>query len=281
MTKIYTKNTWVDEVLSGDERYNILADDDTPIESTVQIELDTAVAQAGTPVDASKMNNLEDGVDQLDTLLDLLLTGWVASSGWTYASATTFTVSGDLTGVFTPGTKIKLTQTTAKYFYVVSSSYSSPNTTVTITGGSDYTLANAAITSPHYSYNNNPQGFPHNFAYTITVVGLTNPVYAVQTGYFSISGRTVTCRGRLDITSWGSQSGYILIEPPTPATGFGMGVGSMSYYRVGGSAQDGTNNAVISTGNNLGMTSQDGGSTIGWEASARVLIIFSATYMMA
>ena len=65
---------------------------------------------------------------------------WTRSETWTRLSNTTFRVSGDLTAVFVPGTKIKVTQTSTKYFYVVSSSYSSPNTTVTITGGSDYSL---------------------------------------------------------------------------------------------------------------------------------------------
>ena len=69
MAKIYTKNTWVDEVLAGDERYNIAQDDGTPIESTVQIALATDVAQAGTAVDAAKMNNIEEGIDGLDTLV--------------------------------------------------------------------------------------------------------------------------------------------------------------------------------------------------------------------
>jgi hypothetical protein len=69
MAKIYVKNTWVDEVLAGSERYNILADDGTPIESAVQVNLSTAVAVAGTAVDASKMNNIEVGLDAIDTLV--------------------------------------------------------------------------------------------------------------------------------------------------------------------------------------------------------------------
>jgi hypothetical protein len=41
------------------------------------------------------------------------------------------------------GDKIKLTQTTVKYFYIVGVA----NTLLTVTGGSDYTVANAAITN--------------------------------------------------------------------------------------------------------------------------------------
>lgn len=115
--------------------------------------------------------------------------GWTQSTDtWTYASATTFTISSvDRTSTFTPGTRIKLTQTTAKYFVVVSSSYST-NTTVTVTGGSDYSLANAAITSPYYSYQANPQGYPGWFNYTVTWGGFSSDPSSV-TSKFSVVGR--------------------------------------------------------------------------------------------
>lgn len=95
--------------------------------------------------------------------------GWIAATDtWTYASATTFTIAGvDRTAMFPKGTKLKLTQGTVKYFYVVGSAFST-NTTITVTGGSTYTLANAAITSPYYSYASTPQGFPPFLAYTPT-----------------------------------------------------------------------------------------------------------------
>lgn len=74
MAKLYTKQTWADEVLAGDERYDILEGDGTPINENVQINLATAVAQAGTAVDADKMNNIEDGIDAIDDRLDDLET---------------------------------------------------------------------------------------------------------------------------------------------------------------------------------------------------------------
>lgn len=66
-TKIYTPSVWEDEILSGDERYDIASDGGTPIETNVRIDLATSVAQAGTAVDADKMNNIEEGLDALDT----------------------------------------------------------------------------------------------------------------------------------------------------------------------------------------------------------------------
>ena len=94
--------------------------------------------------------------------------GWNTADAMTYVSFASFSVAGDQTAKYSKGTKIKLTNGgTVKYLYVVSSSYSAGTglTTVTTTGGSNYSLASGAITSPFYSYAINPQGFPvvHNF----------------------------------------------------------------------------------------------------------------------
>jgi hypothetical protein len=85
---------------------------------------------------------------------------------WTYASADdptfTFTIVGDYTNDYSEGMKIKLTQTTVKYFIITKVAYSAPNTTVTIYGGTDYDLANATITDPQFSTDRAPFGFPMN-----------------------------------------------------------------------------------------------------------------------
>lgn len=84
MPKDYTKNTWQDEELADEALYNILEDDDTPYKSDVKIVLSTDVIQAGTALTATKMNNLENGVDTLDTKLadasDLLTSGGTSTA---------------------------------------------------------------------------------------------------------------------------------------------------------------------------------------------------------
>ena len=91
------------------------------------------------------------------SVLNLIGTGWVKSKDtWTYASPTTITVPSGATGIYSVGDNIKLTQTTVKYFYVVGVA----DTVLTVTGGSDYAVANAAITSPYYSKTVTPTGFP-------------------------------------------------------------------------------------------------------------------------
>lgn len=129
------------------------------------------------------------------------LSGWTAGSGtWTYASSTTMTVPSADAAAMSTGTRIKLTQTTAKYFYVTGIS----GTTVTLNGGTDYTLANAAITSPLYSNTGVPTGFPQTFAYTPILTGSTgSPTLgnSTLTGRFGFADRFVNYRLRLDIGS--------------------------------------------------------------------------------
>jgi hypothetical protein len=92
--------------------------------------------------------------------------GWIASGEtWTYASAAapnyTFTIATDKTTKYSPGMRIKLTDNSAvKYFIVVKVAYSNPNTTITVYGGTDYTLAGGAISATFYSMMNIPAGFP-------------------------------------------------------------------------------------------------------------------------
>lgn len=92
------------------------------------------------------------------------MTGWLgAGETWVYASADdptyTFTIAGvDKTTKYYPGMKVKLTQTTDKYFIITKVAFST-DTTITLYGGTDYDLANATITNPYYSVSKSPPGF--------------------------------------------------------------------------------------------------------------------------
>ena len=110
---------------------------------------------------------------KLKTYFDAL---YPSANGWitlgltiTYASADsptfTATVPGDVTGVLSAGMKLKLTQTTVKYFIITAApSYASGTglTTLTLYGGTDYTLDDAAISNVYYSAMRVPHGFPMN-----------------------------------------------------------------------------------------------------------------------
>lgn len=166
---------------------------------------------ADDSVDGDKMVDFSIDADKLN------VDGWIpAQDTWTYASATTFTISGvDRTALFPAGTKIKLTQTTAKYFYVTGSSFSS-NTTVTVTGGTDYTLANAAITSPNYSYSTTPQAFPQFFTYLPTFTNFTLGSGTINYAKFSMAGKNVFLKLKVSLSS-STVSGNIAFSLPVTA----------------------------------------------------------------
>ena len=68
----YTKTVWADEVLDGVERFEVLdnagaAVDDLAELAQCQIKLKTAITTAGTAVDATALNNIEEGIEDLAT----------------------------------------------------------------------------------------------------------------------------------------------------------------------------------------------------------------------
>lgn len=158
--------------------------------------------------------------------------GWnTVSDTWTYASSTTITVPSGAASLYSVGDRIKLTQTSAKYFYIVAVA----DTLLTVTGGSDYTVANATITSPFVSHVENPVGFPHWFAYTPT-----GPTNTTLTGRFTLHGRTCTAVIRGAVTGavdWTN-------KPTLPITSGAsiMGVGTYFPYMRGGYLDSGASN---------------------------------------
>lgn len=93
----------------------------------------------------------------------------------TYATAFTINTSVDLTSYIQKGDKLLMTNSGTKYFYVISITSS----LITVTGGADYAVANAAITAPYFSKAENPQGFPQTFSlgtptWTASLVNFTN-----------------------------------------------------------------------------------------------------------
>lgn len=124
--------------------------------------------------------------------------GWIqAVNTWTFASASTITVAGvDVTGLIQAGDRIKITQTTNKYFLVTKVAFST-DSTITVYGGTDYTVANAAITNPFYSRDRSPFGFPMSpTKWMITTTSTTDRTTS------STSYATLTDSITIPIGSW-------------------------------------------------------------------------------
>jgi hypothetical protein len=150
--------------------------------------------------------------------------GWIeAGETWSYKSATEIYASGDVTAKYQKGDKIRYKQGGDwKYEYIIGVSvYDAGNnrTTLTVTGGSDYSVANATITSPHYSKIENPQGFPPSFRWTPTYGGLGSMTFtSVKTDVarFWIIGSTLYHVIDATGTTGGTASNGLTYTVPVP-----------------------------------------------------------------
>ena len=283
MTKLFTKNTpaWQDEILAAAERYNITEDGGAAFKATMQIVLSTAVVQAGTAVDAARMNNIENGLDTVDTrasalndLVMTLLNGWIADSDpWVYASPNSFKIIGkNVISRFAVGSKLSCTNTGQKYAYAIAAAMSGSDTLVTTAGDA---LVAGAITAPAYSYAANPQGgFTHWFAWVPTIVGFS----ILPTGLvhrFCIQGRTCTVMHYGNPVGTSNGTTYTVSLPVTSAA-----VAAPSYTKTGFAynASAPTEGVVLISSNSAIATLYPTGALGAWTASIGKAAAFTASY---
>lgn len=117
--------------------------------------------------------DVSDALDALEGFDGNILQGWSAvSDSWSYASATTITVPSGAASLYQVGDKLKIDNATTKYFYIIGVA----NTTLTVSGGSDYTVANSAISNIYISRAERAFGFPGHFTWSPTLTGFSaNP----------------------------------------------------------------------------------------------------------
>ena len=179
------------------------------IVNEVNGNLDNANIKSGAAISGSKIADASIDLGAKASTWD----GWVPiSDSWTYASATTITVPSDATTKYSVGDKIKLVQTTTKYFYIVGVA----STTLTITGGSDYTLTNAAISGVYYSKAATPLGFPGSFAYAPVFTGFSADPSGVH--QFAMHGKWVTLTIRHSSAGTSNATTFTITLPVTAKT---------------------------------------------------------------
>lgn len=193
--------------------------------------------------------------------------GWISPTNtWTYVSATSFKITGsDVSSQFPVGTKIKLTQTTVKYFYVTACSFST-DTTVTVTGGSDYSLANAAITSPGLSYDASPQGFPDYFNWSPTIVGFSaNPSGAIY--QFKIEGKWCFLNWQQPNNGTSNSTSFTISLPVAAATNTGDGAIWITPFAINNGTESTTKDYMAVTSGGTVVTLFKNSSPTGWTNS--------------
>lgn len=114
-----------------------------------------------TRIESAKVNENFDSLADTTAWDADILAGWLPMGATlTYASASSFTTSVDLSAYIVPGTKFRFKQGGSfKYYYCSSIS----GTTINVDVNTDYVVANAAITDPWYSNAETPVGFPYEF----------------------------------------------------------------------------------------------------------------------
>lgn len=161
--------------------------------------------------------------------------GWDAvSDTWaylgTYTGGGTVSIPAGGTLLYGKGDKIKFVQGgTQLYFYAIDVG----GTTLKITGGSDYTLGTAAISSIYYSKTENPLDFPDWFNYTVVHGGFSaNPTYVAR---FNVSGKQCTVGYYPSVSGTSNANNYSITLPITAKT-----VSGYNWYTCGGYTVDNT-----------------------------------------
>jgi len=167
--------------------------------------------------------------------INSLYVGWVpVTDAWAYASATTITVPSGAASLYNKGDKVRFKQGAGyKYYYIITVA----DTLLTVTGGSDYTVANAAITDVYYSKIENPLDFPpyFNYAPVLAQGASTNIAKTTSLAIFTVKGGFLEGMVRLDATAAGTAGSIITVSAPLTATNTSSDiVGVGSYYKITG-----------------------------------------------
>lgn len=143
-----------------------------------------------------------------DPYIDALISDHISDAGgWTTANVQPTYTSADSpifvmslsdagAALLTVGNKIKLVQTTTKYFIIHAKGTPSGGfTPITIYGGTGFTLANAAITGFCYSHDRTPAGFPMDpTGWTVTVTDTSLRTQATPTSgtWYNLGSVTIS-----------------------------------------------------------------------------------------
>ena len=146
-----------------------------------------ALRQIFNPADPVQIRDMNEMFRELYAFIQQTGGGSIPASGWmdakeewtfewAVAPAYAFSTGKDRTAKYWPGMRVKVTQTTVRYFIIVEVCYvpAGDKTVVTVYGGTDYALLDAAITQNCYSPAKAPAGFPlHPLVWTVALENTT------------------------------------------------------------------------------------------------------------
>jgi hypothetical protein len=143
--------------------------------------------------------------------------GWIPAPGtWTASSDTiTITTQAGSTDIYEVGDKLRFKQGGGfKFNYAIAVT----DTTLTMTGSTDYGMTTDIITDNYYSKAVSPVGFPQWFNWVPTLTGGNADLSGYTTARFSIVGRTVKIYFNADNMTISGTAGQIIITLPVNAS---------------------------------------------------------------
>jgi len=174
--------------------------------------------------------------------------GWAEADAITYSSADApsyvVTCTGDQSGKYYPGMRIKLTDSTVKYFIITKVAYTS-STAITLYGGSDYTLSGSEISNPYYSSAKAPAGFPLNpvkWMVTATDGSSRTQASPTQNAWYNLGSLSIT----IPIGVWIADYYVSIASYKSAATTHGV---TTALSTANNSASDSTLISYITQGN--------------------------------
>jgi hypothetical protein len=207
--------------------------------------------------------------------------GWIpVTDTWAYASVDgiigTVTVPSGAEALYRKGDAVKFTQGGVdKQFYIITDP---TDTAIQISGGTDYTLTNEAISDIYYSHIK-PVDFPDAFNYTPSFSASSTMTYTVTNIYFAMfcmMGGLVKVHIYADGTTGGTMSSTLLASLPIPVHS------SCIYTAAAGRTSSGSGtvagNAWVETDNNAYLRKYDSSN---YTAGTGRIFIIHAEYLAA
>ena len=204
---------------------------------TTTAEYDVLVGGTGGTAGRWIKKTLSDFVTTLRTLLDYIFVGadgWIpVSDTWVYASATTVTVAGNKTSLYKKGLKVRWTEATSpttRYGTIkIDSTYSAPNTTITLITNTDFVVGNEALANVYYSRAELPDGWTEWFTFTSAIAAQTGtPTTVTSTAKYKTNGKTMKVVPVIIVTNKGTATNGGFFSVPVTIVVAGTGSGNDS-----------------------------------------------------
>jgi hypothetical protein len=233
----------------------------------------------GDYIPADDVNTVRAEIVAMETAL--LAGGWISDVNiWTYVSASSFTVPGNQTAIFTKGLRLKWTQTIIKYGVSLSSVYASGTglTTVNIAVNGDYTVTNAAISANSYSNLDEPRGWPGWFNYSPFASGVPSDygfsvLPTLGNSVYNIRGRACFVTHKENANGTSNSTAFVQSLPVVAALGSDFAVAAAYNGGVYVANVQGT-----FAGGATAIAFQLGGSSTGWTATGGKRVSFQLVY---